>query len=68
MLDREGAAGPSDVAIVGDESTVGEQIAELQAIGVTDFLASPFPVGGDAPESLARTRDVLLAALKKHRP
>jgi len=67
MLDREGAEGPSDVAMVGDESAVGEQIAALHAIGVTDFLASPFPVGGDSPESLARTRDALVTAGKRCR-
>ncbi|MFN8640929.1 MAG: TIGR03564 family F420-dependent LLM class oxidoreductase [Candidatus Binatia bacterium] len=64
MLDREGAEGPSDVAMVGDESAVGEQIARLRAIGVSDFLASPFPVGGDAAASLERTRALLVRCLK----
>lgn len=64
MLDREGAEGPADVAMVGDESAVGEQIAHLREIGVTDFLASPFPCGSDAAASLERTRTVLLRALR----
>jgi len=42
MLDREGAGGPADVAIVGDEATVAAQIAALGAIGVTDLVASIF--------------------------
>ena len=29
MLDREGAAGPADVALVGDESTIGKSIQRL---------------------------------------
>ena len=64
MLDREGAEGPADVAMVGDESAVGEQIARLREIGVSDFLASPYPVGNDPAASLERTRAVLLRALK----
>lgn len=64
MLDREGAEGPADVALVGDESAVGEQIARLREIGVSDFLASPFPVGGDVPASVERTRALLLRCLR----
>jgi len=42
MLDREGASGPEDVAIVGDETAVRDQIAALGGIGVTDLIASIF--------------------------
>jgi 5,10-methylenetetrahydromethanopterin reductase len=42
MLDREGADGPADVAIVGDEASVREQIAALAHLGVTDLVASVF--------------------------
>jgi len=42
MLDREGAAGPADVAIVGDEDAVAKQLEDLAAGGATDYLASPF--------------------------
>lgn len=61
MLDIEGAEGPGDVAIVGDEDAVGEQIDALAAIGVTDFVAGAFATGDDAERtrallsSLART-------------
>src|SRR5215475_5367940 len=52
MLDREGAAGPGDVAIVGDEDAVGAQISALAEAGVTDFVAGEY---GNA-EDAARTR------------
>ncbi|WP_084957995.1 TIGR03564 family F420-dependent LLM class oxidoreductase [Thermoactinospora rubra] len=42
MLDREGAAQPGDVAIVGDEDSVRAQIRQLAEIGVTDFAAAQF--------------------------
>jgi F420-dependent oxidoreductase-like protein len=59
MLDREGADGPADVAIVGDESAVGEQIEQLGRAGVTDYLGVPFAVGGDG-EGFDRTRALLV--------
>jgi 5,10-methylenetetrahydromethanopterin reductase len=55
MLDKEGVAGPGDVAIVGDEAAVGQQIEALADIGVTDFVAGEFATGEDA----ARTRALL---------
>lgn len=58
MLDREGVAGPADVAICGDESAVRAALAELRDAGATDFLAAPFPVEGDS-DALPRTRDLL---------
>jgi F420-dependent oxidoreductase-like protein len=42
MLDREGAEGPADVAIVGTESEVKSQIQHLASIGTTEFCAAPF--------------------------
>ncbi len=41
MLDREGAAGPADVAIVGDEASVNAQLDELADAGTTDFAGVP---------------------------
>ncbi|HUK68675.1 MAG TPA: TIGR03564 family F420-dependent LLM class oxidoreductase [Streptosporangiaceae bacterium] len=55
MLDREGAAGPADVAIVGDEDTVAAQIGGLAQAGVTDFVAGEFSRGDEA----IRTRALL---------
>jgi 5,10-methylenetetrahydromethanopterin reductase len=59
MLDREGVEGPGDVAVVGNEDSVGEQLQRLAALGATELLAIPFPVGGD-PASVARTRALLV--------
>jgi F420-dependent oxidoreductase-like protein len=59
MLDREGAAGPADVAIVGDEGTVAKDIARLADIGVTDFMAAEFGSRDDR----TRTREVLRGLL-----
>ena len=42
MLDREGAAGPSDVAMVGTEDEVKAQIEHLAKIGATDLVANIF--------------------------
>jgi F420-dependent oxidoreductase-like protein len=58
MLDREGAAGPEDVALVGDEAQVGDGLAALSAAGATDFLAVPFAVDGD-PDAIERSQAFL---------
>ncbi|MEU7743570.1 LLM class F420-dependent oxidoreductase [Nonomuraea sp. NPDC052129] len=42
MLDREGAADPGSVAIVGDEDSVRAQLDGLAKAGVTEFVASEF--------------------------
>ena len=59
MLDREGAAGPGDIAVVGDEDTVAAALARLAEIGVTDFQAVPFAVGPDKAASVERTYTLL---------
>jgi 5,10-methylenetetrahydromethanopterin reductase len=45
VLDREGAAGPGAIALVGDEHELTAAIGRLRDAGVTDFQATPF---GDA--------------------
>ena len=60
MLDKEGAAGPADIAIVGNEKQVGEGLDRLRDIGVTDFDAAIFPV---EEGSEARTLDLLTSRL-----
>lgn len=44
MLDREGAAGPADIALAGDENYLRGEIDRLRDIGVTDFNAAITPV------------------------
>jgi F420-dependent oxidoreductase-like protein len=56
MMDREGVSGPKDLAVVGTEAEVRDQLAELAAIGVTDLNAGVFP---GSPEENERTRAVL---------
>jgi F420-dependent oxidoreductase-like protein len=54
MLDREGAAGPADVAIVGDENTVRAGIEAMFTAGATEFVAVPF-AGGDRTMELLQS-------------
>lgn len=56
MLDREGAQGPADVMVAGDEASVRAQLEAFAAAGATDFLAAEF---GSKPEERARTRALL---------
>jgi 5,10-methylenetetrahydromethanopterin reductase len=58
MLDREGAQGPADVAIVGDEESVAAQIGRLADFGGTDLMAAVFGASDDRKRSMA-----LLSAL-----
>jgi 5,10-methylenetetrahydromethanopterin reductase len=60
MLDREGAEGPADVAVVGDEKAVGQAIARLADAGTSDFLAAEF---GGSREERGRTRELLRSLL-----
>ncbi len=55
MLDKEGAAGPGDVAVVGDEDAVAAQLQGLADAGVTDFVAVELGRGQDRE----RTRGLL---------
>ena len=60
MLDREGAEGPADVAIVGDEETVAAGIQRVADAGATDFSAAEFAID---PEERRRTRELLRTLL-----
>lgn len=60
VLDVEGAATPADVAIVGSAEEVAAALDALDAAGVTDFNAAPFPVDGDAG-AVGRTVETLAA-------
>ena len=60
MLDREGAEGPADVAIVGDEATVEKQVRALGDAGVHDYMAAIF---GTSRDEYLRTRELLKSML-----
>jgi F420-dependent oxidoreductase-like protein len=53
MLDREGAAGPADVAIVGTEDEVSAQVRRFADIGATDFVGAPFGTVDEVKASVA---------------
>ncbi|MCC7075647.1 MAG: TIGR03564 family F420-dependent LLM class oxidoreductase [Acidimicrobiia bacterium] len=54
MLDREGAAGPADVGLIGDESAVDAAIDALAASGATELIAVVYD-----PATRDRTLDLL---------
>jgi len=60
MLDREGAQGPADVALVGNEAQVGAAIDQLCETGASDLIAAIVPVEGDTAE---RTLEFLTSRL-----
>lgn len=47
-LDEEGAAGPADLALVGDEKTVRAGLQRIAAAGASDFYGAVFPDDGGA--------------------
>ena len=53
MLDAEGAAGPADVAIVGDEETVTAGVRAMADAGVTEFNATCFGDGDTIDRTVA---------------
>jgi 5,10-methylenetetrahydromethanopterin reductase len=59
MLDREGVAGPADVAMVGDEAAVRGQVEHLDEIGATDLVANIY----GSPEERVRTEALLRSLL-----
>ena len=56
MLDREGVAGPEDIALVGDESELRAELARIRDAGVTDLKVAVTPMD---EESGKRTLDFL---------
>ena len=60
MLDREGAEGPADIALIGNEAQVGAAIDALAESGATDLIAAIAPVEGDTVE---RTLEFLAGRL-----
>lgn len=60
MLDREGVAGPADIAIIGTAGEVQQRVSDLAGIGVTDFAAVEF---GGTPDEVFNTREALKGLL-----
>jgi len=55
MLDREGVKGPADLALIGAEDQIGEDLQDLANSGVTDFAVAPIITKDGA--QLERTRE-----------
>ena len=60
MLDKEGAAGPAEIALVGNEKQLDEGLKRLTDVGVTDLDAALIPAEEGAEE---RTLDYLQSRL-----
>jgi alkanesulfonate monooxygenase SsuD/methylene tetrahydromethanopterin reductase-like flavin-dependent oxidoreductase (luciferase family) len=65
VLDRGEAGGPSDVAVVGTEEEVAEQLGAYAAAGVTEVAAVAFPVGENRAASVERTTELLASLVGK---
>lgn len=59
VLDREGAAGPADIAMIGDEKAIAAHVQRVADSGATELCASIF--GSD--EERERTRSFLASLL-----
>jgi F420-dependent oxidoreductase-like protein len=55
MLDREGVAGPADVALVGSEEEVTAQIVRIAEAGATEFSAAVY----GTPDEVRRSQALL---------
>lgn len=62
MMTNEGAAGPEDVVVIGNESAIAGAVTAAFAAGVTHFQATPF----GTPDDIARTI-ACLACLRQGR-
>lgn len=56
MLDKEGAEGPADIAMVGDEASLRNQLQRLRTIGVTHFNGA---IAAQDEEGYQRTLEFL---------
>jgi F420-dependent oxidoreductase-like protein len=68
IIESGGGTNAADVAIVGDESTVIQQLHDLLGAGATDVWAQPIAVGTDRSQrtaSLQRTRGCLSALARE---
>jgi len=59
VLDAEGADGPADVSVVGDEGVVTAHLERLRAVGATDFIAIPTGTNADRRRTLDHLADLV---------
>jgi alkanesulfonate monooxygenase SsuD/methylene tetrahydromethanopterin reductase-like flavin-dependent oxidoreductase (luciferase family) len=56
MFEREGVAGPGELALIGSAAKVADALGAMADAGVTDFAASEFTTNAD---ERSQTRSVL---------
>jgi 5,10-methylenetetrahydromethanopterin reductase len=59
MRDREGAAGPADVAVVGDAAAVTKELGRIADAGATEFVASIFGNRDEREETRALLKSMI---------
>jgi len=52
MLDREGAHGPEDVVLIGDEASIRAQVGRLADAGTTELVGVPFGTAAERARTL----------------
>lgn len=57
-LDREGAAGPQDVAALGGEASIARFLQRLADAGVTEVAAAPFGTPAERTRTLSLLADI----------
>jgi F420-dependent oxidoreductase-like protein len=63
MLDREGVAGPRELAVIGDEIAVARHLRRFADAGVTEFVASPFGGAVEQDRTVAVLADLARSAV-----
>jgi len=61
MLEREGNSSPADIALMGDEAAVRDQIRSLDNIGVTDLVVT----ANGTDEEVRRTLELCSAITRE---
>ena len=59
MLDHEGLDGPADLAVIGDEAAVGEQLAAVIEAGATTIVATEFGTDDEKTATRATLQKLL---------
>jgi alkanesulfonate monooxygenase SsuD/methylene tetrahydromethanopterin reductase-like flavin-dependent oxidoreductase (luciferase family) len=57
-LDREGVAGPRDVAIVGTETEVAQALNRFRDAGATEFMAAPYGTASEQNRTIGFLADL----------
>jgi F420-dependent oxidoreductase-like protein len=67
MLDREGADGPEDVALIGDEASITAQVGRLADAGTTELVGVPFGTAEERTRTLQLLGDLATSGVSPSR-